>query len=172
MIEIKEVTNIDEKQRIMSDILQELPYLADREKSAQKYADLVSDMYFLGVFDRGGTVGFLAMKELDETFGELFAVGILEDYRRISIGRGLFNTMQNFALANGLNYLCVKLPKSYEFQTEGILGFLKAMGFLSFEDLPVENLPNLLDEENLKLILVKDLKNYNNSYKCKAPEEI
>ena len=168
MIEIKEITNPNEKQEIFAYILNQLNY-----SDAKELANPIDPLPFWGVFDRGNAVGFLAMKEHDEIWGELFAIGILEDYQRISIGRGLFNLMQNYAMAKGLGYLFVRLNTISNPENKGIFKFLHSMGFVDFEAMGIEAPPALLEyTENLSFIMMKDLKNYNNSYKCKTPEEL
>ena len=160
MIEIKEVINNIEKQAIATIVVGQLSDWFRGETSAEEYFEQISQMAFWGVFDKGNSIGFLALKEHNKTYAELFSVGVIEDYRRISIGRGLFNVMQNFALAKGFSYLSVNDSKV---QGKEISKFLHAMGFLQYD----KN-SNLLGKENSSITMIKDLKDYNNSYKCNA----
>jgi len=163
MIEIREVTADSEKLDIVRNILGGFPMCSEDIAAFDEHLASVWEIPFWGVFDKNEPIGFIAIKIYDGAHGELLSIGVDEGYRRISIGRGLFNIMQNYALAKGLGYLTVKQSEPSSPYYKENIGFLKAMGFLPYGD---------AGEETNGSLLSKDLKDADNSYKCKSSEEL
>jgi len=165
MIEIKEITEAGLKMEITGKVLHALPDWFGNENAIQNYIKMNADLPFWSVFDKSSAVGFLSLKPHNPLHAELCVMGIMPEYHRISIGRGLFNTFQNYCINNGYKYVSVKtLDSSRNYEPFAkTREFYKAMGFLPFE---VHK--TLWDAENPCLIMIKDLKDADNSYKCRS----
>jgi len=167
MIEIREVTEAGLRMEITDKILHALPNWFGNETAIQDYIAKCADLPFWGVFDKGAAIGFLALKHHNDIHAELCVMGILPEYHRISIGRGLFNIFQNYCINKGYKYISVKtLDSSCTYEPyDKTRQFYEAMGFLPFE---VHK--TLWDADNPCLIMIKDLKDADNSYKCRRGE--
>ncbi|MCL2564369.1 MAG: GNAT family N-acetyltransferase [Defluviitaleaceae bacterium] len=169
MISIREITEAGLKMEIVDKILHALPDWFGNENAIQNYIKISAELPFWGVFDKKEAVGFLAMKPHNSLHAELCVMGILTEYHHMSIGRGLFNTFQNYCINNNYKYISVKtLDSSINYEPfNKTRKFYKAMGFLPFE---VNQ--TAWDAENPCLIMIKDLKDADNSYKCKIRSSI
>jgi len=163
MIEIREVQEPRLKMDITDKILRSLPDWFGIESSIIDYVNLSADLPFWGVFEKGQAIGFLALKPHNALHAELCVMGILPEYHRISIGRGLFNTFQNYCINAGYSYISVKTLDSSNTNESyaKTRKFYEAMGFQ-----PFEVFKTLWDEQNPCLIMIKDLKDVNNSRSC------
>ena len=165
MIEIKEVKEKGLKAEVADKILHALPDWFGIISDKQKYVEESSKLPCFAVFDNGVPIGFLAVKAHNEIHAELFLMGVLEQYHRTSIGRGLFNTFQNYCIKQGFRYISVKTvdyssDNEYYVKTRK---FYRAMGFVPFEMLRA-----LWSERNPCLLMIKDLEDADNSYKCRS----
>ena len=165
MIEIKEITDPGLKTEITDKILHGLPDWFCSEAAIADYIKTCANLPFWMVSDKGAAIGFLALKPHTPIHAELCVMGILPEYHRISIGRGLFNLFQNYCAENGYKYISVKtLDDSAGYEPYAkTRKFYEAMGFLPFE---VHK--NFWDADNPCLIMIKDLKDADNSYKCRS----
>jgi len=165
MIEIKEVKESQLKMNITDKILRALPDYFGDESAIVDYVRVSADLPFWAVFDKGIPIGFLAAKPYNTLHAGLYVMGIFSEYQRISIGRGLFNTFQNYCINNNYRYISVKtLDSSCDYKPYNkTRKFYEAMGFQDFEVIK-----EIWDEENPCLIMIKDLKDYTNSYKCRS----
>ena len=165
MIEIKEVKESERKMDITNSILRVLPDWFSNERAIIDYVNTTVDLPFWAVFDNGAPVGFLAAKPHSPLHTGLYVMGITPEYQRMSIGRGLFNIFQNYCIKNNYRYISVKTLDSlcnYEPYNK-TRKFYEAMGFQ-----PFEVIKEIWDDENPCLIMIKDLKDFNNSYKCRS----
>jgi len=163
MIEIREVKESQLKMDITDKVLRALPEWFGIERTLAIYVKSSADFPFWAVFDKGMPIGFLALKPHNSLHAEIYVMGILREYHRSSIGRGLFNTFQNYCINNGYRYISVK---TLDYSSDDInypktRKFYEAMGFQ-----PFEVLKTLWDEDNPCLIMIKDLKDANNSGSC------
>jgi len=168
MIEIREVKESKLKIDIADKVLRALPEWFGIERIISIYTSSSAELPFWAVFDNGEPVGFLALKPHNQLHVELYVMGILRQYHRSSIGRGLFNSIQNHCIKNDFRYLSVK-TLDYSSDDENYVKtrkFYKAMGFQ-----PFEVLEGLWDKDNPCLVMIKDLKDANNSYKCRSKEQ-
>ena len=165
MIKIQEVKESTLKMEIADKILRALPEWFGIESSIVDYVNKSAALPFWAVFDNDVPIGFLALWHHNPHHAELYVMGILKEHHRSSIGRGLFNTFQNYCLNNGYKYISVKTldhsnsDKNYSRTRK----FYEAMGFQ-----PFEVLKTLWDESNPCLIMIKDLQHAANSYKCRS----
>lgn len=165
MIVIREITEAELKMEITDKILHALPNWFAIERSIQDYIEKSAEQPFWGVFEKEEAIGFLAMKPHNPLHAELCVMGILPQYHRISIGRGLFNTFQNYCISKNYKYISVKtLDASHTDESYAkTRKFYEAMGFV-----PFEVFKTVWNEENPCLIMIKDLKDADNSYKCRS----
>jgi len=165
MIEIREVKESQLKMDIADKVLRALPDWFGDESGIVDYVEESANLPFWAVFDKGECIGFLAAKAYNALHIGLYVMGIMTEYHRISIGKGLFNTFQNYCLNNGYAYMSVKtLDFSCDYEPYNkTRKFYEAMGLQ-----PFEVLKTLWDEDNPCLIMIKDLKDYTNSYKCRS----
>jgi len=164
MIEIREVKESQQKMDITDKVLRALPEWFGNDSANADYIATSADLPFWAVFSKGEPIGFLAAKAYNTLHIGLYTMGILSEYQRMSIGRGLFNTFQNYCLNNGYTYMSVKtLDYSCDYEPYNkTRKFYEAMGFQ-----PFEVIKEVWDENNPCLIMIKDLKDANNSRSCR-----
>ena len=99
-------------------------------------------------------VGFVAIKLHNEFTGEVYVMGVLQDYHRQGIGQALINCCSDFCIRHKMEFLTVKTldesrPNNEYAQTRV---FYRKMGFK-----PLEVFTTLWDEDNPCLFLVKNI---------------
>lgn len=152
MIEIKEITDADDKSTICNDILRALPNWFGIESSIADYVNQVKSLPFYASVDGAKNIGFVAIKPHTSSAAEICVMGILKQYHKQGIGRKLINICEQYCIKNKLEFLTVKtLDESRASNSyEKTRLFYLATGFK-----PVEVFPLFWDEDNPCLFMIK-----------------
>jgi ribosomal protein S18 acetylase RimI-like enzyme len=152
MPETRKVTDTAEKSSICNDILRALPSWFGVEASIIDYVNQVQVLPFYASFDYGKAIGFVALKPHNPFTSEIYVMGILKEYHRQGIGRGLVDCCERYSCDNNVEYLTVKTldesRKSNSYEKTRL--FYLSMGFK-----PLEVFPTLWDKDNPCLLMVK-----------------
>jgi GNAT superfamily N-acetyltransferase len=104
---IKEITNEEEKQKICSNILRELPDWFGTESGLKEYEDGVIDKKFFAYYDNETPIGFYALKYINDSVCNLYVLGIKKEYHRNGIGSKFQEYVENYAKNKNFKYLTV-----------------------------------------------------------------
>ncbi|MCD4819005.1 MAG: GNAT family N-acetyltransferase [Candidatus Cloacimonetes bacterium] len=153
-LEILQIENDKEKQRVCEKVLRTLPEWFGIDEATQEYIDNVAGTMFFVAKMSGEVVGFYSIISHFPQTSEIFVCGILPKYHRLGIGRELQKQVESQLIKNNVKYLTVKTlssshpDKGYAKTRE----FYKACGFV-----PVEEFKTLWGAENPCLFLIKKL---------------
>ena len=153
-MEIKQIVDNAEKQKITRYVLEALPDWFGIPEAREEYIkDSVEKIYFCA-YNENKPVGFLYLKETGKDTVELAVMGILKEYHRYGIGKELFSHARKAAYEKGYSFIQVKTVQmgKYEDYDKTNLFYL-ALGFKEFE-----LFPTLWDEWNPCQIYVMALR--------------
>ena len=152
MIDIKEITDPDEKSRVCDATLKALPRWFGNADAVAGYTEQVRHMPFYAAFYDGAPVGFAAVKVHNLYTAEICVMGILAECHRRGIGRRLVNCCENYCITHKMSFLTVKtLDASRQSASyEKTRLFYLSVGFK-----PLEVFPLYWDEDNPCLFLAK-----------------
>jgi len=153
-MKILQVSDGSTKSRYADRVLRDLPDWFGIEEALQDYVAGVADLPFWAAMVKEECVGFVAVKIHHGHTGDLYVLGIMKDYQGQGIGRKLLDSADAFFVEQGCKYVIVETldesarsepyDKTRQF-------YLKA----GFE--PLVTLPELWDEHNPCLIMIKQL---------------
>jgi len=135
-------------------ILQALPEWFGIEKAILNYEREIEHLpTFLARTD-GGVLGFLSLKQHNLFSAEIYVMAIRPEAHRGGIGRALVEASDSYARGLDIEYMQVKTlgPSCPNEEYAHTRAFYEAMGFR-----PLEEFPQIWDEKNPCLILVKRL---------------
>ena len=151
---ITDVNDPELKSEITDFVLRQLPDWFGIEESIVEYVYGVKEtVFFIAVVDNR-SIGFLSLKFNNEYTSEIYAMGILEEYHNMGIGRDLVEKAMDYSRRNGYQFFMVKTlgeahpDKNYQKTRE----FYKKVGFY-----PLEELKELWGKENPCLLMVQSL---------------
>ena len=149
---LKDVQCADEKSAICNVVLRALPSWFGIEEAIVDYVEKVKELPFISAYDGDKPVGFVAIMQHTPYASEIYVMGILKEFHRKGIGRGLVIACEKHCRENGQEFLTVKtLDESRESKNyEKTRLFYLSMGFK-----PIEIFPTLWDEDNPCLLLIK-----------------
>ena len=143
-MEIREITEQSEKQKIAGIVLEALPEWFGIEKAREEYIRESADLPFFAAFIEEKPAGFLCPKETGKDTAELHVLGVLKKYHRRGIGRKLFEKAKEAAKKSGYSFLQVKTVQMGRYEEyDQTNRFYQALGFREFEVFP-----SLWDENN------------------------
>lgn len=143
-MEIREITEQSEKQKIAGIVLEALPEWFGIEKAREEYIRESADLPFFAAFIEEKPAGFLCLKETGKDTAELHVLGVLKKYHRRGIGRKLFEKAKEAAKKSGYSFLQVKTVQMGRYEEyDQTNRFYQALGFREFEVFP-----SLWDENN------------------------
>ena len=153
-MEIKQVVDDAEKQKITRYVLEGLPNWFGIPEAREEYIkDSVGKIYFCA-YDNNHPIGFLYLKETGKDTVELAVMGILKKYHRRGIGKELFCHAKKFAYEKGYSFLQVKTVQMGKYEDYDKTNmFYISLGFKEFE-----LFPTLWDEWNPCQIYVMALR--------------
>ena len=153
-MEIKEVSNPNNKSKICQTILRSLPDWFAVEESIVDYTAKVCNMPFFIVVENTNPIGFVAVKIHSQFSAEVCVMGVIKEYHNQGIGTMLIEGVEKFCVTNGFKYLTVKtLDGSAVYEPyERTRKFYSKLGFI-----PLEVFPLYWDEANPCLFLAKYL---------------
>ncbi len=143
-MDIREVHDPDEKQRIARLVLCALPDWFGNVEARECYIRESAGLPLFAAFDGELPVGFLCLRETGRDTAALHVMGVLPAYHRQGLGRRLFEQARARAAAEGYSFLQVKTvqPGRYS-EYDDTNRFYLSLGFKEFEVFPT-----LWDEAN------------------------
>jgi ribosomal protein S18 acetylase RimI-like enzyme len=135
-------------------ILRALPDWFGMEEAIQEYTRAIDQLATFLARDNDRLLGFLTVKEHNPYAAELYVMGILPEAHRQGLGRRLVAAAEAFLLKRGVEYLQVKTlgPSHPDPGYAKTRAFYLAVGFR-----PMEEFPQIWDENNPCLIMVKKI---------------
>lgn len=141
---IVEIVNDLEKMNISRHILESLPNWFGIPEAREEYIQECSDKPFFCAYDNDKPIGFLYIKQTGKDTIELAVMGVLKEYHRKGIGRGLFEQAKKQICEQGYSFIQVKTVQMGKYpQYDETNRFYLALGFKEFEIFPT-----LWDERN------------------------
>jgi len=135
-------------------ILRALPDWFGIEEAILHYEQEIEYLPTFLVKIDGKVLGFLSLKQHNPFSIEIYVMGVKPDAQRGGIGSALVQAADSYASQLGVEYMQVKTlgPSRPNEEYAGTRAFYEAMGFR-----PLEEFPQIWDENNPCLILVKRL---------------
>ena len=150
---IKSISEPNEKQRISRVILEALPNWFGIKKSREEYIQISASLLFYAAYDNGQPIGFICLKETGKDTTEVCVMGVLKEYHRQGIGKALLEEAKNAALNEGYSFLQVKTVQMGKYEDyDATNRFYLSLGFKEFEVFPT-----LWDEWNPCQVYVMSL---------------
>ena len=150
---IKEIVDIDEKEKISREILNDLPEWFGMPESTEEYITDSQDKPFIACFMDNEAVGFVVLNATSEDCADIFVMGIKKKYHRMGIGTKLNDAYEKLAKKLGYTYTQVKTVQSGHYKEYDITNnFYKSVGYKE-----LEVFPTLWDEWNPCQIYIKYL---------------
>ena len=144
MIEIRFLTDAEQKKQVARTILEALTDWFGVEESREGYIDGSAGWTFVSAWEGEKPVGFLCLKETGRDTVELAVMGVLRDVHRKGVGRALFAAAKERAKEDGYSFMQVKTVQMGRYPDyDDTNRFYLAMGFREFEVFPT-----LWDEAN------------------------
>lgn len=152
MIEIKYVTDKEEKTRITLEIMNALPEWFSPPEDIVSKSRIHREYPFIAAYDEGKAVGFAVLKIHNSFTADIYNLGVLKEYHRKRIGHRLIETCEKYCVDHKYKFLTVKtLDESAVYEPyNATRAFYKKEGFY-----PLEVFTTFWDEDNPCLFLVK-----------------
>ena len=148
---IKEIVDIDEKEKISREILNDLPEWFGMPESTEEYITDSQDKPFIACFMDNEAVGFVVLNATSEDCADIFVMGIKKKYHRMGIGTKLNDAYEKLAKKLGYTYTQVKTVQSGHYKEYDITNnFYKSVGYKE-----LEVFPTLWDEWNPCQVYIK-----------------
>lgn len=134
---VEEISNVSEKQRITRLILEALPDWFGIPEARENYIKESSSNPFFAAYHEGRPIGFIYLKETGKDTVELSVMGVLKDYHRKGVGKMLFEKSKKAAEQKGYSFLQVKtVQMGIDDDYDKTNQFYLALGFKEFEVFP------------------------------------
>jgi ribosomal protein S18 acetylase RimI-like enzyme len=135
-------------------IMRTLPEWFGIEESILQYSTDIEHQPTFLINTSDNVAGFLSLKQHNPFSAEIHVMGIRPEFQRHGYGRSLLDATQEWLRQQEVEYLQVKTlgPSNNDPNYAKTREFYLAMGFR-----PLEELPQIWDEHNPCLILVKKL---------------
>ena len=139
---------------VCENILRALPDWFGIESSLIQYVKDADIMPTMLAQDENDFIGFITIKKHFRESADIHCMGILPKYHRKGIGKFLIKELEKYLKDEGVKLLQVKtLSADRDCSAYAkTRAFYKAVGFL-----PLEIFPNLWDEANPCLVLIKQI---------------
>lgn len=148
---IKEIVDIDEKEKISREILNDLPEWFGMPESTEEYITDSQDKPFIACFMDNEAVGFVVLNSTSVNCADIFVMGIKKKYHRMGIGTKLNDAYEKLAKKLGYTYTQVKTVQSGHYKEYDITNnFYKSVGYKE-----LEVFPTLWDEWNPCQVYIK-----------------
>jgi ribosomal protein S18 acetylase RimI-like enzyme len=149
-----EITNALEKERVSSEVLRSLKDWFGIEESIVAYINGCKSIPMYAIYENGKAIGFVSIKKHFQKSCELYVLGVLKEYHRQGLGKKLISFAENGAVDKGFEYMTVKTlsqgrPDEFYDKTRA---FYLGIGYE-----PLEEFKTLWDESNPCLLMVKYL---------------
>jgi len=153
-VDFKVINEPDQKSDICFKVIKNLENWFGNEDANRQYSLGVREEYFLSAQIGDIPIGFISIKNHNQFTGEIYVMGILEEFHNKGIGRKLIEIASEQLIKENKRFLTVKTlsssnPDKYYKKTRV---FYRSMGFY-----PLEEMPELWSEEEPCLFMVKVL---------------
>ena len=153
-VDFKVINEPGQKSDICFNIINNLNDWFGNEDANRGYSRGVREEYFLSAQVGDIPIGFISVKNHNQFTGEIYVLGILEEFHNKGIGRDLIEIASEQLVKENKRFLTVKTlsssnPDKYYKKTRV---FYRKMGFY-----PLEEMPELWSEEEPCLFMVKVL---------------
>lgn len=153
-MEIRQITDSLKKQNLTRFVLEALPDWFGIPEAREEYIAEIGDKIFFCSFHDDKPVGILSLKETGRDTVEVYVMGVLKEFHRKGIGRGLFNRAKEAAIEQGYSFMQVKTVQIGKYEEyDRTNKFYLSLGFKEFEIFPT-----LWDEGNPCQIYIMSLK--------------
>lgn len=133
-MEIKQIADNKEKQKITRMILESLSDWFGIKESRENYIKDSADCDFIVAYDDEKPVGFICLKPTGKDTVELYVLGVLKQYHRKGIGKRLFEEAKQLAISKGYLFIQVKTVKMGKYKEyDDTNRFYLSLGFKEFE---------------------------------------
>ena len=151
---IKQIFDENEKRQITRHILESLIEWFGIPEAREDYIEKSAGQLFFAAIEDSTPIGFLYLKETGKDTVELYVMGVLKEYHRHGVGRGLFEAAKASALKSGYSFIQVKTVQMGKYEEyDRTNQFYISIGFKEFEVFPT-----LWDEWNPCQIYVMALR--------------
>ncbi len=131
---IQYITDENQKAKICTEILKQLPEWFEIEDAVLRYAAESRQSYFWAYIEGDKAVGFLSAKETSPYAVEISVMGVLESYQRKGIGAAFVKSLYDFAKGSGYEFMQVKTVQAGTYPCYDITNaFYKKAGFKELE---------------------------------------
>ena len=152
-IEIKEVIDKREKEKVSKEVLYDLPEWFGIPESTQNYIIDSQDKPLLACYVNDEVAGYIVLNATSKDCADIFVMGVKKKFHRMGIGLKLNNAFEILAKKLGYTYSQVKTVKTGCYKEYDITNkFYIAMGYKE-----LECFPTLWDEWNPCQIYIKYL---------------
>lgn len=152
IFKIERVENPEEKAKIVSEVLLDLPDWFGLPENTKSYIDDSRELPLWVARKGEEIIGFITLTESSPETGDLHCMGIKKAYHRKGIGSQLYLVLEKYAKEK-YKYLQVKtVEEGHYIEYDQTVAFYKAVGFSK-----LEVFPTLWDEWNPCLIMIKAL---------------
>ncbi len=136
-MQIRQLTDDTEKQRVTRRILEALPDWFGIPEAREEYIAESAGKAFFYAYDGDSPAGFLYLKETGRDTVELYVMGVLPQLHRRGVGRELLNRAREAAREMGYAFMQVKTVQMGKYpQYDRTNRFYRALGFREFEVFP------------------------------------
>lgn len=133
-----------EREAAARTVLQALPEWFGLPESLEEYVRVSRDLPFWADAGDGTVRGFVVLRETSPYAAEVYVMGVLPQYHRQGIGRGLFAALRQYAGERGYAFLQVKTVREGCCEAyDRTNAFYRSLGFRE-----LECFPRLWDERN------------------------
>ena len=152
-IEIKEVIDKREKEKVSKEVLYDLPEWFGLPESTENYIIDSQDKPLLACYVNDEVAGYIVLNAISKDCADIFVMGVKKKFHRMGIGLKLNNAFEILAKKLGYTYSQVKTVKTGCYKEYDITNkFYIAMGYKE-----LECFPTLWDEWNPCQIYIKYL---------------
>ena len=152
-IEIKEVIDKREKEKVSKEVLYDLPEWFGLPESTENYIIDSQDKPLLACYVNDEVAGYIVLNATSKDCADIFVMGVKKKFHRMGIGLKLNNAFEILAKKLGYTYSQVKTVKTGCYKEYDITNkFYIAMGYKE-----LECFPTLWDEWNPCQIYIKYL---------------
>lgn len=150
IFKIERVENPEEKAKIVSEVLLDLPDWFGMPENTKSYIDDSRRLPLWVARKDEEIIGFTTLTESSPETGDLHCMGIKKAYHRKGLGSQLYLVLEKYAKEK-YKYLQVKtVEEGHYAEYDQTVAFYKAVGFAK-----LEVFPTLWDEWNPCLIMIK-----------------
>ena len=152
-IEIKEVIDKREKEKVSKEVLYDLPEWFGLPESTENYIIDSQDKPLLACYVNDEVAGYIVLNATSKDCADIFVMGVKKKFHRMGIGLKLNTAFEILAKKLGYTYSQVKTVKTGCYKEYDITNkFYIAMGYKE-----LECFPTLWDEWNPCQIYIKYL---------------